>query len=516
MPTKQEYTDNQGLSEVWTKFETLLTDHWLLILLLIVTAFIWRWVTTPRKVPSATAGKTELRVNLKLSIPTIFATSVAWIIYFTDGLEGVGLPKIDNWLWPIIALVCLLPLVFLGYKALLPRKWMVNFVQSAPTAHPRMYWPSFLSFMMIVIGIVGAALVHHWISYLAAAVLVIGGYYLSLHINIPIRQAFMLTWFGRPLYPVFPDNATDQQRQAATGSRLIPNPGRNTVDHNKVLMVGLKRLRGVPVWFSPLDFVPLAYVKRENKVATDWLECMAIPEVDNNGQDEGVAAGPSFKINYREAHRLNPNYIDVFWGLDDNERNNIDEYIIGVINDWLADYMHTQTPDKILDSDFLREMSDEQIARLVVRRPAHVSVEDHGARIADLRIIQEDIKELRLYILKSTGYDLLEIGMRRREPDASYKEQLDEYASKRAEEKTALRDINVQTAQGRAFMARLTAMTTAINESLEAMGKSGDELVTVNDVWDQIIEDQRSRRAASHVVGTGQIAGLLSSLARRK
>jgi len=77
-----------------------------------------------------------------------------------------------------------------------------------------------------------------------------------------------------------------------------------------------------------------------------------------------------------------------------------------------------------------------------------------------------------------------------------------------------LRDIAVQGAKGQAFMARLTAMTDALNASLEGMGKS--EKVTIDEVWDKIIEDQRSRRAASHYIGGGKIAGLLSGLARGK
>ncbi|MBT6690817.1 hypothetical protein HOB10_00585 [Candidatus Parcubacteria bacterium] len=372
---------------------------------------------------------------------------------------------------------------------------------------------------MIALGILTAALLHFWWTYLTAVVLIAAGYWLSLHINIPVRQVFMLTWFGKPLYPVFAKGASNLQRRDTKGSGWIPKPEANSDDHNKVLAVGLKRLRWIPNWLGPLDFVPLAWAKPENKTETDWLECMAIPETDDNGDEEAVAAGPSFKLNFREAHRLSLDHVDIFWGLADDERNRIDEYIIGVINDWLADYMHTQTPDMILDADFLKEMTSTKIDNLRRLRNRTDAAKDtvlrlaHEERQVKLRDIQRDLNDLRGYVLESTGHELLEIGMLRRVPDEIYKAQLDEYASKRAEEKTALRDINVQTAKGQAFVARLTSITEVLNVSLAAMNKP---LVTEGEVWDQIIEDQRSRRAASHYLGGAKLGGLLSKLIPKK
>lgn len=391
-----------------------------------------------------------------------------------------------------------------GYRSYINRNWFVTFEKSKPIPKGRIFLASAISHFVtwvavsaLIMGIDGG------IAFLMVILIIVMVAVSGMH-SVPLRQIWVPTVFNKP---------TPQW----------------------AMKTGFNWLWRLSSWLPFVDIIPISVAKRDNRYTSDELPTKAMSSRDrpkrpgSKPDKEAVAAGVKFKIEYREVHKLDPYHqeypmnLNVFLEMDDDERNNVDAYIRSVIEDWMADYLQTQEASDIMEADFMREdlkmwrKLDKKTGMPVVAQ-GFITVEEYR----DMNDFSDDeatelynrqrkinlaIQQLRDKILKETGLTLEVIGIIDRTPDKEYEKAIEEFARKRAEEQTALRDIDVQTAQGKAFIAKLRTIKNAINADRR---RNGEELLTIDDVWQLTIENERARRAASHVVGLGPLGGLLS------
>ncbi|MBT4849896.1 hypothetical protein HON36_03520 [Candidatus Parcubacteria bacterium] len=400
--------------------------------------------------------------------------------------------SVDLSVGSIVTAVLVTVLYFsIGYKAYQPRDWFVTFQKSKPVRIDKVYLNLSITHLVSWLSAMGAIMSgFNKLFVLVACILVPGMYILSLLHSVPLRQIWIPTVFNKPWT-------------------------------SWAMKTGLNFFWAWSTWFTFVDIIPVSVAKREEKYKTGELPSKAM---SNEGGKEAVAAGTKFKIEYREVHKMDPGHseyprnLDIFLEMDDDERNNIDEYIRRVIEDWMADYLNSQEASDILDETFMREIKNLPVNFDAYRTSRRVSDDVDSQEYKDAleayeiqRKINDAIKDLKKKVLDETGHTLEVIGIIDRTPDKNFEKAMEDYATKNAEEQTALRDINVQTAKGKAFMAYLGTIRTTINRT-----RAAGEKLTVDDVWQLVIEHERAGKAASHVIGVGPLGSALSRFASTK